>query len=152
MANQQIAKTSKTPGRTQTVNFYDFNKYRLVDLPGYGFMKGSHELKNQVATIIETYLASRANLYGIFQICDANVITAADVDMSKYLQKHFKNHFVVLNKIDKRSVSVYQNKLLSTAKYLNVSPLKIIFISVKKHLNINKVHETINDILKRIQK
>jgi GTP-binding protein len=92
LANQAIAKTSKTPGRTQVVNFYDFGKYRLVDLPGYGFMIGSHKLKHQVSDIINEYLSSRANLYVVFQVCDANVITELDASMSLYIQKYFKNH------------------------------------------------------------
>ena len=41
LANAKIAKTSNTPGRTQLANFYDFEKFRLIDLPGYGFAKVS---------------------------------------------------------------------------------------------------------------
>jgi GTP-binding protein len=46
LVNKKIAHTSKTPKRTQTANFYDFNQYRLVDLPGYGYVVGSHKLIN----------------------------------------------------------------------------------------------------------
>ncbi|MDR0674815.1 MAG: ribosome biogenesis GTP-binding protein YihA/YsxC [Mycoplasmataceae bacterium] len=151
LANQSIAKTSKTPGRTQTINFYDFGNYRLIDLPGYGFMHGNHQLKEQVADIIQTYLTSRTNTYGVLQICDANVITEADVNMSHYLQKHFKNHYIILNKIDKGTISMYQNKLNSIAKYLKVQPTQIFFISIKKHLNINKIQAIINSTIKQIK-
>jgi GTP-binding protein len=152
LANQQIAKTSKTPGRTQTINFYDFHTYRLVDLPGYGFMKGNHDLKNQVSNIINEYLSQRINLYGVLQICDANVITEADVAMSKFLQKRFKNHFIILNKIDKSSLSVYQNKAKTISKYLNITPDKMIFASMKKRLYIDKINHVIHSILGQLKK
>ena len=152
LANQQIAKTSKTPGRTQTVNFYNFDNYRLVDLPGYGYMQGGHKLKDQIANIIDEYLSTRVNLYGVLQICDANVITDIDVQMSKNLKFRFKNHYVILNKIDKGTISMYQNKLHSISKYLNVPSNQIIFLSVKKRINVNKISTLINNIIKQVQK
>ena len=48
LANTSIAKTSGTPGKTKLVNFFDFNNYVLVDLPGYGYAKTS---KNEVEII-----------------------------------------------------------------------------------------------------
>ncbi|MDR1991468.1 MAG: ribosome biogenesis GTP-binding protein YihA/YsxC [Mycoplasmataceae bacterium] len=146
LAKEKIALVSKTPGRTQTVNFYDFGQYRLVDLPGYGFMIGSHKLKNQVTSIIDTYLTTRTNLYGVIQICDANVITELDTSMSKYFQQRFKHHYVVLNKIDKRQLHFYQNKIQQIAKYLKISPDKIYFVSAKNKINIDQIHKLINTI------
>jgi GTP-binding protein EngB required for normal cell division len=124
----------------------------LVDLPGYGFMKGGHQLKNQVSQIIDEYIRFRSNLYAVLQICDANVITESDVQMSQYLQKRFKNHYVILNKIDKGTLSMYQNKVNSICKYLKIQPNQIIFISTKKHININKINALVHDILKQVQK
>jgi GTP-binding protein len=150
LANQQIAKTSKTPGRTQLVNFYDFGKYRLVDLPGYGYMVGSHKLKQDVAKIIDEYLSKRINLFAVFQICDANVITDMDTQMSKYLSSKFKNHYIVLNKIDKRNLSTYSNKTSKIAQYLKVKPNQLIFISAKNKININQLNKTIHDLLDKV--
>lgn len=152
LANQAIAITSKTPGRTQTVNFYNFDKYRLVDLPGYGFMKGNHQLKNKISAIIDEYLSTRTNLYAIMQICDANVITELDVQMSKYFQKRFKNHYVILNKVDKGTLSMYQQKINKICQYLNIRPNQLILTSAKKRININKIRETIDSILAQINK
>ncbi|MDE7434159.1 MAG: ribosome biogenesis GTP-binding protein YihA/YsxC, partial [Mycoplasmoidaceae bacterium] len=72
IANKKIAKSSSMPGRTQLVNFFDCGKYRIVDLPGYGFAKVSKESKKYLSLIIEEYLLHRKNLFGVFQICDAN--------------------------------------------------------------------------------
>ncbi|MDR0739289.1 MAG: ribosome biogenesis GTP-binding protein YihA/YsxC [Mycoplasmataceae bacterium] len=150
LANQQIAKTSKTPGRTQLVNFYDFGKYRLVDLPGYGYMVGSHKLKQGISNIINEYLSQRTNLFAVFQVCDANVITDMDIQMSKYLTSKFKNHYVVLNKIDKKTLSVYLNNHSRICNYLKVKPDQLIFISAKNKTNISLLRKTIHDLLVKI--
>jgi GTP-binding protein len=151
LANQQIAKSSKTPGRTQLVNFYDFGSYRLVDLPGYGYMLGGNKLRNDITKIIDEYLTQRVNLYAIFQVCDANVVTELDSEMSKYFQKRFKNHYILLNKIDKANISKYHNQLPSIAKFLRVQPDKIILISAKNKLNISSVKSTITKTLQAIK-
>jgi GTP-binding protein len=147
LARQSIAKTSKTPGRTQTVNFYDFDKYRLVDLPGYGYLKGSNQLQEQITSIINTYLSERKNLFIVIQVCDANVITPQDVTMSTYLSKKFKHHYVVLNKIDKQSLSIYQNNLKKIANYLRIKEDKVLLVSAKNKINIKNLNTLIRSNL-----
>jgi GTP-binding protein EngB required for normal cell division len=115
-------------------------------------MLGSRQTKQKVASIIDEYLSKRINLYAIFQVCDANVITNLDVEMSKYFQGKFKNHFVILNKIDKQSMSTYSNKKHQICKYLKIQPEKLIFISAKNKININQLNKIIHDTLKQIQK
>lgn len=118
IAKKKVAKSSSTPGRTQLVNFFDCPKFRIVDLPGYGFAKVSKNTKLYFENIINEYLLHRKNLFGVFQICDANVLTEDDVEMCKFLQQRFINHFVVLNKIDKENISVYTNNLSKIRKIL----------------------------------
>ena len=48
LAKQKISRTSNTPGRTQLVNFFDFGKYRLIDLPGYGYAKVNKDKKKNL--------------------------------------------------------------------------------------------------------
>src|SRR5688572_31212691 len=58
---KRLAFTSKTPGRTQTINFYDLSGVaRLVDLPGYGFARVPHAVRAQWEALVGDYLASRA--------------------------------------------------------------------------------------------
>jgi GTP-binding protein len=72
LGRKALARTSKTPGRTQTINFYDLGGVaRLVDLPGYGFARAPQALRRQWKELVDAYLQSRATLTGIVVIMDA---------------------------------------------------------------------------------
>ena len=67
-----LARTSKTPGRTQTINFYDLaDRARLADLPGYGYARVAKSLRDEWARLVEGYLAQRASLATIVLVMDA---------------------------------------------------------------------------------
>ena len=71
--NKKLAKTSKTPGRTQTVNFFTINddpQTKLVDLPGYGYAKASKQDQNNWAQLVESYLLGRQCLKKVVVIMD----------------------------------------------------------------------------------
>lgn len=70
--NSKLARTSKTPGRTQLLNFFTLSggDYRLVDLPGYGFAKVNRNMKQDWETNIGEYLAERNSLRGIVLVMD----------------------------------------------------------------------------------
>ncbi len=147
LANQKIAKTSNTPGRTQLVNFFDFGNYRLVDLPGYGFAKASKSKRDDLQDIIDDFICNRENLVAVFQICDCSVITPQDVDVSQYLSSLHDNHFIVLNKLDKQNKSFYDNNKQKIANYLNKDTENIYPISCKAKTNINKLNALINKLI-----
>lgn len=66
-----LAKTSNTPGKTRTINFYLINKsFYLVDLPGYGYAKAGKAERRSWQKMIEDYLTTRENLYGALVILD----------------------------------------------------------------------------------
>lgn len=68
---RDLARTSKTPGRTQLVNFFELNPgERLVDLPGYGYAKVPPAMREHWRSLMEAYFASRASLAGLFIIMD----------------------------------------------------------------------------------
>ena len=70
---KKLAKTSKTPGRTQTINVFEINKkINLVDLPGYGFAKVSKIKRANLMSIIEDYIEKRNKLDHIFLLIDSN--------------------------------------------------------------------------------
>jgi len=151
LAKSEIAKTSKTPGRTQLVNFYDFADFRIVDLPGYGFANTNKLKQQSITMIIDKYLAYRTNLYAIFQVCDANVITELDQQMSIYFNSRFKNHFVILNKIDKQNLNLYVSKLSKIAKYLHVDVNSLLLVSAKKQKNINQIYLKMKNLAKKVK-
>ena len=101
LAKKKIAKISKTPGMTKLINFYAFGKYRLIDLPGYGYANVSKEAKKTFGDCISQTLNERRNLFGVFQILDLGVITKQDIEISKIIQKKFENYFLIFNKCDK---------------------------------------------------
>src|SRR3954447_22177626 len=69
---KRLAFTSKTPGRTQTINFYSLGETaRLADLPGYGYAKVPHAVRRQWQELISAYLKSRSSLVGVVVIMDA---------------------------------------------------------------------------------
>src|SRR5262249_27555361 len=70
-ANKHLAKASKTPGRTQTINLFQLDlTRRLVDLPGYGFAKVPPEMKKRWDHTLSEYLQTRTSLQGLFLIMD----------------------------------------------------------------------------------
>lgn len=144
LANNSIARTSNTPGRTQLVNFFDFNKFRLVDLPGYGFANVSKTKKIELLKIINEFLVNRKNLILVIQICDINVITEKDLEMTNFIKTNFQNYFILLNKMDKYSKSHFDNNKHKIANYLQVDSSSLIPISAKKRTNINKILDLIN--------
>lgn len=150
LANKKIAKTSNTPGRTQLVNFFDFGQYRLVDLPGYGFAKVSKEQRKNLSIMLEEYLSNRSNLFAIFQICDINVITQDDIDVSNMLENIFgDNHFIILNKLDKQNKSFFDNNKKKISNYLEISEDKLIPISCKTKQNVSKLNNLIKDVISK---
>jgi len=84
---KRLARTSKTPGRTQTINFYDLGEHaRLVDLPGYGYARVSQSLRAQWAELVGAYLRSRSTLAGVVVVMDArHPLTPLDVQLLDWL-------------------------------------------------------------------
>lgn len=151
LAHQKIAITSKTPGRTQLANFYDFGPFRLIDLPGYGFAKVHKAQQVNLINIIDEVLMTRKNVYAVFQIVDANVITSEDISMNKYLDTKFVNHFVILNKADKQSLKTYMSQKQKIANYLQISSDKMLFVSAKKTQNINGLMTLIKGTVNQVK-
>ncbi len=70
--NRKLAKTSSTPGKTQTINHFLINKsWYLVDLPGYGYAKVNKQLRNTFANFISDYILNRPNLDCLFILVDS---------------------------------------------------------------------------------
>ena len=90
LANNLIAKTSSTPGRTRLVNFFDFENFVLVDLPGFGYASGSKKSREDLEKIIYEYLLYAKKLVCICQLCSIDVITESDTTKWKWVSKHIK--------------------------------------------------------------
>lgn len=136
---RSLAHTSKTPGKTRLVNFFDVRlgatHVRLVDLPGYGYAKAKGEVRKGWPSLIETYLKDRPNLRLVCALVDCRHATSPlDRQLMEWL-KHFEiPHVLVLTKSDKLSKSQWaQNvKLLGHNLGLDPDTEMIPFSALKK--------------------
>lgn len=101
----RLAFVSKTPGRTQLINFFMLpDGSYLVDLPGYGFADVPEKVRRGWAQLIETYLTSRPNLVGLVLIMDARrPLTALDRQLLAWYRASGRPVHVLLTKADKLS-------------------------------------------------
>ena len=111
---KKLAKTSKTPGRTQSINVFEIsNKINIIDLPGYGFAKVSKVMRDNLKYLVEDYIMNRNILNHIFLLIDSKVgVKNSDIDMLDYINSVSKKFSIILTKIDKNSKSQndYQSK------------------------------------------
>lgn len=111
---RDLARISSAPGRTRQINLFLINQaFYLVDLPGYGFAKGSHQEREDIHQLIEWYLFdSEYTQKKVVLIIDASVgITENDMDMLSELEKKDKDIVIVANKVDRLKQSAYQKQL-----------------------------------------
>ncbi len=104
LVGKKIAKTSGTPGKTRSINFFLMNKkFCFVDLPGYGYAQVSRSMKREWPKLIETYIANRPNLKATVVIIDARRedIPKSDVHMIDYLLTVDVPCIPVFTKVDK---------------------------------------------------
>lgn len=110
----KLARTSSTPGKTATINFYSIDKdrYRLVDLPGYGYAKVSKQELQKWSEMIDTYLSSRYNLLHVIQLVDArHAPSEDDITMNDWIRSYNYTPIVVATKIDKLKKSQIDKNL-----------------------------------------
>jgi GTP-binding protein len=102
---KRLAFVSKTPGRTQTINFFDLSGCgRLVDLPGYGYARVPQAVRAQWDLLVGGYLGSRAALAGVVLLMDArHPFTAHDEHLLQWLRPSGRRLLVLLSKCDKLS-------------------------------------------------
>ena len=149
--SKKLAKTSKTPGRTQSINVFEINnKINIIDLPGYGFAKVSKVIRENLINLIEEYIENREGLNHIFLLIDAKVgIKNSDIDMLDFLNNYSKNFSIVLTKIDKISSNYadYQKKsILSLMKNYKKTFENIYLSETKKNNGIIELQKTIYGI------
>lgn len=143
---KNYARTSSTPGKTQTLNFYKINdSFYLVDAPGYGFAKVRNSLKKKFGLIMESYLKSRENLKMVFLLVDfRHKPTSDDIMMYDYLKYYNVPVTIICTKADKVSKNNHAKNKNIIQKELNLPDDKniILFSSVTK-IGKNEVYEEI---------
>ena len=145
---KKLAKTSKTPGRTQAINIFVISeKINMIDLPGYGFAKVSKVARENLMTLIEEYIENRDKLDHVFLLIDSKVgIKNSDIDMFDLLGSCSRKFSIILTKIDKVSKSYldYQKKsILSLMKNYKDSFENIYQSETKKNNGITEIQKSI---------
>ena len=117
---RSLARTSKTPGRTQTINLYELGEgAMLADLPGYGYAKVPKALRDQWAHLVEAYLKQRSSLVGVVLVMDArHPLTPLDLQLLGWLQGFrvlaLLSKADKLTRLEKKSVLTEVRKSLPT--------------------------------------
>ncbi len=150
---KSLARVSKTPGRTQLLNFFQLDKdRRLVDLPGYGYAKVPEGMHKSWGSMIESYLSQREALQGVFLIMDIrHPLTDFDDRMIGWCQHFGLPVHVTLTKADKLSRGAAHDALhkvnaLLQERYAGTVSIQI-FSSLKRS-GIDAAHAVLDTWLK----
>ncbi len=120
-----LARTSNTPGRTQSINFFLINgEFYFTDLPGFGYARVSKVMRADWGKMAEEYLAERTELALCVQLIDSrHKPTALDIQLNEWLVHYQKPHIVVATKADKLSNNELRKSLAETARVLSGSKI-----------------------------
>ncbi len=113
LGRKSLARTSNTPGRTQSINYFIVNgTFYFVDLPGYGFAKVSKSMRADWGVMARDYLSREAGLALFVQLIDArHVPTELDRQLHDWLIVNGKRHVVVATKSDKLSANALSKQM-----------------------------------------
>ena len=123
MNRKSFARTSATPGKTQTINFYNINQeLYLVDLPGYGYAKVSEQEKKKWGQMIERYLHQSKQLRAVFLLIDIRQAPSAnDKMMYDWILSQGYHPIIIATKLDKLKRSQVQKQIKVVRQGLGLS-------------------------------
>lgn len=150
--SKSMARTSKTPGRTQLINFFQLpSGQRLVDLPGYGFAKVPKEMKKQWDKHLAEYLQERKSLRGLILLMDIrHPLTDYDTQMINWAAQANLPVHALLTKSDKLKRGPAKASLLQVDKYLRQIDPGYQLLTVQQFSSLKKEGlEELEDVLNR---
>mmetsp|Transcript_46296 Transcript_46296/g.112713 ORF Transcript_46296/g.112713 Transcript_46296/m.112713 type:complete len:215 (-) Transcript_46296:241-885(-) len=154
--DKKLAETSKTPGRTQTLNFFKVgNAFMLVDLPGYGFAKAKRELTEKWGQLNEDYLLSRQpQLRATYVLIDSRRgILPIDFDWMCMLWQGRARFKIVLTKSDRISPKLLETNFLACRQQYEqicgrISDTDVVATSSKEKEGLDALKRSIYEVLK----
>ena len=116
-----LARISKTPGRTQMLNFFEINaRQRFVDLPGYGYAKVPEQIRAGWKKLVEDYISQRQNVNMVFVLIDSrHEPTYLDELMVSWLEYYEIPYAIILTKSDKISQNKMEKQIYRSSKIVN---------------------------------
>ncbi|OAI12180.1 MULTISPECIES: ribosome biogenesis GTP-binding protein YihA/YsxC [Methylomonas] len=144
-----LARVSKTPGRTQLLNFFRIDDERkLVDLPGYGYAKVPEAMKREWQQMMETYLKNRKALSGIVLVMDIrHPLTDFDWQMVEWCEISKLPLHILLTKADKLKYGAAKTTLLQVQRDLSRAEIVVslqLFSALNK-TGIDDVHQVLDE-------
>lgn len=120
---KSFARTSGTPGKTQTLNFYKIeDQLYLVDVPGYGFAKVSKKQREEFGVMIEEYLTTRKVLKGVVILVDGRRSPSDDdVSMYQFVSYYHIPTLIVATKMDKVKRNQWNKTVSQVKKTMNIN-------------------------------
>ncbi|MEJ2359958.1 MAG: ribosome biogenesis GTP-binding protein YihA/YsxC [Gammaproteobacteria bacterium] len=151
LCNQKaLARTSKTPGRTQQLVFFRINdEARLVDLPGYGYARVNAQTQRQWQSLMEAFLGHRQALRGIVLVMDIrHPLTDYDQQMLEWCDYHRMAVLILLTKADKLSRGAAQNTLLDVRREVaSLSHCQVQLFSATKRQGLDEARQQVREWL-----
>jgi len=148
---RNLARTSKTPGRTRLINFFSVTEdTRLVDLPGYGYAKVSQKMKEEWQRHLADYLERRRSLAGLVVLMDIrHPLTDYDMQMLQWAAAGELPVHVLLTKADKLKRGPAKAALLGVRKALEEAgiPATVQLFSALKRTGVDEVRARLDDWL-----
>ena len=143
--HKQLARVSKTPGRTQLINLFSMpNGSTLVDLPGYGYAAVPGRIKQGWQKMIEGYLLDREELVNVFVLVDGEIgPTKLDVQMLTWLRASEIPHTVVATKHDKVKSAKRATRKKELAAGCMLEPGDIVWVSASKGVGIEQLRSLV---------
>ncbi len=144
-----LARVSKTPGRTQLLNFFEIDSERkLVDLPGYGYAKVPEVMKHEWQKMMETYLNQRQALCGIVLVMDIrHPLTDFDWQMVEWCEHRKLPLHILLTKADKLKFGAAKTTLLQVQRDLSRVDIVVtlqLFSALDK-VGVDDVHQILDE-------
>lgn len=109
---KQLARVSSVPGKTVTINFYDVDNVKFVDLPGYGYAKLSKQELSRFGELMEGYFKTDRNIALVVQLIDMrHPLTKDDMGMINFMKEMDIPFIIVMTKADKLKKKAYEERL-----------------------------------------
>ena len=144
---KSYAKTSSSPGKTQTINYYNVNDTMyFVDLPGYGYAKVSKEERAKWGVMIEKYLHTSPSLKAVFLLVDSRHEPSANyVNMYDWIVQNGFYPIVIATKADKLKRSQYQKQISVLRKGLGLrTEDKLILFSAESKMGRDELYSVLD--------
>lgn len=151
MQRKKLARTSKTPGRTQQIVFFSLTDHqRVVDLPGYGFAKVPIEVRKEWEKYIGSYIEQRKCLKGLIQLMDIrHPLTELDKQMLSWCSKIGLPVHILLTKADKLKFGAAKNTMMKISRDIEAMGVdcSIQMFSAHKNIGLDDCREVLLDWL-----